>query len=208
MERTMEKALVAWLLLAAASPASLGTPTEVIKVAVEQVAQVVEDEDLGRPVAAERRRLEIRRITENLFDFPEMARRSLARHWTERTVEQREEFVRLFTDLLERVYFGKLENYSTERILYVGETVDGDYAAVRSKIVIGKKGELPIEYRLHLVDSRWAVYDVLIDGMSFVSTYRAQFNRVIQTSSYDDLVQKLRTKEMENSSAERNARKP
>ncbi len=204
----MEKALAAWLLLAAASPASMTSPTEVIKVAVEQVAQVVEDADLGRPVAAERRRLEIRRIAENLFDFQEMARRSLARHWTDRTAEERQEFVRLFADLLERVYFGKLENYSAERILYFGETVDGDYATVRSKVVIGKKGELPIEYRLHLVGSRWAVYDVLIDGMSFVGTYRAQFNRVIQTSSYDDLVQKLRLKELENTAPERNVRKP
>ena len=204
----MEKALAAWLLLAAASPASMTSPTEVIKVAVEQVAQVVEDADLGRPVAAERRRLEIRRIAENLFDFQEMARRSLARHWTDRTAEERQEFVRLFADLLERVYFGKLENYSAERILYFGETVDGDYATVRSKVVIGKKGELPIEYRLHLVGSRWVVYDVLIDGMSFVGTYRAQFNRVIQTSSYDDLVQKLRLKELENTAPERNVRKP
>ena len=204
----MEKALAAWLFLAAASPVSMVSPTDVIKVAVEQVARVAEDADLGRPVAAERRRLEIRRIADNLFDFQEMARRSLARHWTERTAEQREEFVRLFTDLLERVYFGKLENYSAERIVYFGETVDGDYATVRSKVVIGKKGELPIEYRLHLVGSRWVVYDVLIDGMSFVSTYRAQFNRVIQTSSYDDLVQKLRLREMENTASERNVRNP
>ena len=204
----MEKALAAWLLLASANPASMATPTEVIRVAVEQVAQVAEDADLGRPAAAERRRIEIRRIAENLFDFQEMARRSLARHWTDRTAEQRDEFVRLFADLLERVYFGKLENYSAERMVYVGETVDGDYATVRSKVLTGRKGELPIEYRLHLVSSRWAVYDVLIDGMSFVSTYRAQFNRVIQTSSYDDLVQKLRTKELENSAQERNVRKP
>ncbi len=204
----MERALAAWLLLVAASPASMASPTEVIKVAVEQVVRVVEDADLGRPAAAERRRLEIRRIAENLFDFQEMARRSLARHWTERTAEQRHEFVRLFTDLLERVYFTKLENYSSERMQYVSETVDGEYATVRSKILIGRKGELPIEYRLYLTGARWAVYDVLIDGVSFVSTYRAQFNRVIQTSSYDDLVQKLRMKELENASFERNVRKP
>lgn len=203
----MEKALAAWLLLAV-SPASMASPTEVIKVAVEQVVRVAEDSDLARPAAADRRRVEIRRIAESLFDFPEMARRSLARHWTERTAEQRQEFVRLFTDLLERVYFGKLENYSGERMLYVGETVDGGYATVRSKILIGRRGELPIDYRLHLIGSRWAVYDVLIDGVSFVSTYRAQFNRVIQTSSYDDLIQKLRMKELENAPLDRNVRKP
>ncbi|MBI3029575.1 MAG: ABC transporter substrate-binding protein [Candidatus Rokubacteria bacterium] len=202
----MEKALAAWLLLAV-SLAPMAGPTEVIKVAVEEVARVVEDSDLGRPAAVERRRIEIRRIAKNLFDFPEMARRSLARHWSDRTAEERQEFVRLFTDLLERVYVGKLENYSGERIFYVGETVDGHYATVRSKILIGRKGELPIDYRLHLIGARWVVYDVLIDGVSFVSTYRAQFNRVIQTSSYDDLIQKLRAKELEHATPERNVRK-
>ncbi|MBI4587268.1 MAG: ABC transporter substrate-binding protein [Candidatus Rokubacteria bacterium] len=202
----MQKALAAWLLLAV-SPASMASPTEVIRVAVEQVVRVVQDDDLARPAAAERRRLEIRRIAENLFDFQEMARRSLARHWTDRTSQQREEFVRLFAELLERSYFGKLENYSGERILYLSETVDGDYATVRSKVITGRKAEIPIEYRLHLLGSRWAVYDILIEGVSFVSTYRAQFNRVIQTSSYDDLIQKLRLKELEHSTFDRNARK-
>lgn len=202
----MEKALAAWLLLSV-SLASMAGPTEVIKAAVEQVVRVVEDANLGRPAAVERRRIEIRRIAQNLFDFPEMARRSLARHWSDRTAEERREFVRLFMDLLERVYFGKLENYSGERILYLGETVDGDYATVRSKILIGRKGELPIVYQLHLIGARWVVYDVLIDGVSFVSTYRAQFNRVIQTSSYDDLIHKLRAKELENATPERNVRK-
>ncbi len=192
----MERALAAWLLLAV-TPASMASPTEVIRAAVEQVVRVVQDENLSRPVAAERRRLEISRIAEGLFDFQEMARRSLARHWSDRTAEERGEFVRLFTELLERVYFGKLQNYSEERILFLSEAVDGEYAMVRSKVLTGRKGELAIDYRLHLVGSRWAVYDVLMDGVSFVSTYRAQFNRVIQMSSYDDLVQKLRTKELE-----------
>lgn len=202
----MEKALAALLLLAA-STVSMTSPTEVVQVAVEQVVRVVEDADLARPAAAEQRRMEIRRIAENLFDFPEMARRSLARHWTDRTSQQREEFVRLFTVILERSYFGKLENFSGDRIVYTAETVDGDFATVRSKIIAGRKGEVPVEYRLHLVGSRWAVYDVLIEGVSFVSTYRAQFNRIIQTSSYDDLIQKMRSKELELTTLDQSGRK-
>ncbi len=203
----MEKALAAWLLLAV-SPASMASPTEVIQVAVEQVVRVVEDSELARPAAAERRRMEIRRIAERLFDFPEMARRSLARHWTDRTSQEREEFVRLFTAILERSYFGKIENFSGERIVYTGEAVDGDYATVRSKVITSRKTEIPIEYRLHLVNSRWAVYDVLIEGVSFVSTYRAQFNRLIQTSSYQGLMDKMRSKEQELTTLDQSARKP
>ncbi len=203
----MEKALAAWLLLAA-STASMTSPTEVVQVAVEQVVRVVQDADLSRPGDGERQRMEIRRIAENLFDFPEMARRSLARHWTDRSSQQREEFVRLFATILERTYFGGIENYSGERIVYTGETVDGEFATVRSKIIVGRKGEVPVEYRLHLVGSRWAVYDVLIEGVSFVSTYRAQFNRIIQTSSYDGLIEKLRAKELELTTFDQSSRKP
>lgn len=91
--------------------------------------------------------------------------------------------------------------------MYTGETVDGEFATVRSKIVVGRKGEVPVEYRLHLVGSRWAVYDVLIEGVSFVSTYRAQFNKIIQASSYDGLIKKMQAKELELASFERSARK-
>ncbi len=204
----MERALAAWLLLAV-SPVSMVSPTEVIQAAIEQVVRVVQDPDLARPAAAEHRRVEIRRVAERLFDFPEMARRSLARHWTDRTSQEREEFVRLFTSILERSYFGKLENFSGERIMYTGEMVDGEYAVVRSKVVTSRRTEIPIEYRLHLVDSRWAVYDVLIEGVSFVSTYRSQFNRVIQTSSYEGLMAKMRSRDLvEPATLEQNARNP
>ena len=203
----MEKALAAWLLLAA-STAAMTSPTEVVQVAVDQVVRVVQGTDLARPGDGERQRMEVRRIAENLFDFPEMARRSLARHWTDRSSQQREEFVRLFATILERSYFGRLENYSGEKIVYTGETVDGDFATVRSMIIVDRKGEVPVEYRLHLVGSRWAVYDVLIEGVSFVSTYRAQFNRIIQTSSYDGLIEKLRAKELELTTFDQSSRKP
>ncbi|MBI4610350.1 MAG: ABC transporter substrate-binding protein [Candidatus Rokubacteria bacterium] len=200
----MERALAAWLLLAVGA-ASLPGPTEAVRGAVEQLRAVVQDSGPAGP-AAEQRRQEIRRIATRLFDFPEMARRALARHWSSRTPQEREEFVRLFTDLLERSYLVKIENYSWERIVYTGETVDGQFATVRSRIVRGQRDEIPVDYRLHLVGSRWAVYDVLVEGVSFVSIYRAQFNRVIQTASYEGLVEKMRA--LEPSGLELSAHKP
>ncbi len=203
----MQNAMTAWLLLAA-STASMPSPTEVVQGAVNQVLEVLQDSELARPVAAEQRWQEIRRIAERLFDFPEIARRSLAQHWTDRTSQQREEFVRLFRELLERSYFGKIENYSHERIVYTGETVDGEFATVHSKIIIGQEAEISVDYRFHLVDSRWAVYDVLIEGVSFVSNYGAQFNRIIQTSSYEGLIEKMRLKALELTTLDRSVRKP
>jgi phospholipid transport system substrate-binding protein len=196
----MHKALA--LILLAMAPAASPSPTEVVKTGIEQVVQAVQDFDSTHPAAAEKRRLEIRRAAGSLFDFEEMARRTLARHWSDRTPSEREEFVALFRDLLERSYLSRLENYSGERIIYLGETVDGEFATVRSKIITGRTSEIAMSYRLHQVSSRWAIYDVLIEGVSFVGNYRSQFNRIISKTSYGDLVKKLRHKQLEGATAE------
>ena len=202
----MEKALAAWLLVAAAT-AGTTTPTEVVQATVNRAITLVQDADLARPVNADKRRSELRRVAEDLFDFGEMSRRALARHWGECSSQEREEFVRLFTDLLERSYLSKIENWSGEKVLYVSEAMDGDYAAVRSKIVTVRKQEIPVEYRLYRAGQRWQVYDVLFEGVSFIATYRSQFNRIIQTSSFARLMDKMREKEVEVVSADHHAGK-
>ncbi len=202
----MGKALAAWLLVAATAAAS-STPQEVVRSAVTRVVAILQDDELTRPVNLERRRAELRQVAAELFDFNEMARRALARHWTERSAQERQEFVRLFTDLLERSYVGKVETFAAERIVYLGETIDGDYAAVRTKIM-ARKTEIPVEYRLYRNGQHWAVYDVLFEGVSFVSTYRSQFNRIIQTSSFAQLIDKMRQKETEVVTVERRTGRP
>ncbi len=197
----MGKALAAWLLVAATA-ASSTSPQEVVQSAVTRAVAILQDDELARPANLERRRAELRRVADELFDFNEMARRALARHWSDRSPQERQEFVRLFTDLLERSYLGKVEMFAGERILYLGETIDGDYAAVRSKIV-ARKTEIPVEYRLYRNGQHWAVYDVLFEGVSFVSTYRSQFSRIIQTYSFAQLMEKMRQKETEVVTAER-----
>ena len=183
----MDKSIAAALMLftsLAGSPAT--TPREVVQAAVDRVVAVLEGGE-ARP------RAELRKIAVELFDFDEMARRTLTRHWTGRTRAEQAEFVTLFTDLLERSYVGRIEGYTGEKIAYVGEAVDGGYAIVRSRIVSPRgRAETALDYRLHRRDGRWKVYDVVIDGVSFVSTYRGQFNRVISVSSYGALVESLR----------------
>jgi phospholipid transport system substrate-binding protein len=191
----MQKALAMWILLAAGGGGQPEvSPTQVVQTATEQVLQVVQDGALAAPPAQERHRLEVQRIADRLFDFPEMARRALAVHWRDRTPQEQNEFVVVFKQLLGRAYLGKLENYAGEQIVYVGETVDGDFATVRSKIVTARGAEIPVDYRLHLVNSRWAVYDVAVQGVSFVANYRGQFDRIIRTSSYPSLMRDLRAK--------------
>src|SRR3989442_11223512 len=199
----MSKALAAWFLVAAAAASPAVTPRDVVQGAVARVIATLEDAKLpgealnGSRPNADRVRIEIRRIATDLFDFEEIARRTLARHWAGRTRAEQTEFISLFTDLLERSYVGKIEAYAGERIVYVGETVDGEFAIVRSKIVSPRRRQdTALNYRMALRDGRWRVYDVLIDGVSFISTYRSEFNRVITGSSYRALVDALRAKRL------------
>ena len=121
-----------------------------------------------------------------------MARRSLGANWRRRTPKEQEEFVRLFSDLLERAYVDTIESYTDEKILYIGERLDGGYADVNSKIVTTKGDEYSLNYKAHFVGGEWRVYDVIVENVSMVNNYRSQFNRVIINASYEELVRRLR----------------
>jgi phospholipid transport system substrate-binding protein len=109
------------------------------------------------------------------------------------TQEERSELVAMFTEVLERAYINRVEAFAGENITYIGEAIDASYATVRSKITTDRRSELTLDYRLHLRDGRWRVYDLQIDGVSFVSTYRSQFDRIIQAESYSSLLERMRS---------------
>ena len=198
----MGKAFAAWLMVAGVVAAPATGPRETVETAVVRVVEVLQQPEATGPAKSERA-AEIKRIARELFDFDEIARRALSRHWAGRTPVQHTEFVGLFTDLLERSYMNRIEAYAGERIVYTGEAVDGTFATVRSKVITQRRTELGIDYRMHLRGSRWQVYDVLIDGVSFVSTYRSQFDRVIQAESYGALVERLRKRNLDTAGVDR-----
>jgi len=198
----MGKAFAAWLMVAGVVAAPATGPRETVETAVVRVVEVLQQPEATGPAQSERA-AEIKRIARELFDFDEIARRALSRHWAGRTPVQHTEFVGLFTGLLERSYMNRIEAYAGERIVYTGEAVDGTFATVRSKVITQRRTELGIDYRMHLRGSRWQVYDVLIDGVSFVSTYRSQFDRVIQAESYGALVERLRKRTLDTAVVDR-----
>jgi phospholipid transport system substrate-binding protein len=183
--------------LAAGTDALAGPPTDQLKAEIDRVVKLLDDPALKADHKIVERRQRVRAIANDIFDWAETAKRSLARHWQARTDAERVEFVKLFGDLLERSYISKIELYGGERILYVGETVDGDLAVVRSKIITKQDTDVPVEYRMIRRRDRWLVYDVVIESVSLISNYRTQFNKIIQTSSYQDLIKKMRTKQEE-----------
>ncbi len=174
-----------------------GAPTDQLKGAIDKVLNILGNPALKADGKVKERQATVRKVANDIFDFAETAKRSLARHWQNRTNEEREEFIKLFGDLLERSYISKIERYGGEKINYVGESVDGDVATVRTALTTKQGSEVPIEYRMLRRGDRWLVYDVIIEGVSLISNYRTQFNKIIQTSSYQELVKKMKAKQDE-----------
>ena len=179
------------------APAAAGVPTDQLKGAVERVLKTLDDPALKGDARLGDRRVAVRKIANEIFDFSEIAKRSMARHWQPLSEAQRTEFVGLFADLLERSYISKIETYGGEKIQYTAERADGEFATVSTRIVTKNGTEVPVDYRMIKRADRWLVYDVSIEGVSLVSNYRTQFNKIIQTTSYNELISKLRNKQDE-----------
>jgi phospholipid transport system substrate-binding protein len=189
VSRLFGTALAAVLAAALLAPAaSAGTPTEALKRQTDRVLEVLKSPDLT-PTA---RRAAVRDLAMDSFDLGETARRALGTHWQARTPAEREEFVKVFRELLEQTYVARIDEYGGEKLEYTSERVDGDSAIVRANIVTKSGSTVPVESRLNLKSGRWLVYDVLIENVSLVGSYRSQFDRIIRTSSYEDLVKRLR----------------
>jgi phospholipid transport system substrate-binding protein len=171
-----------------------GPPTDQIKATVDNAVGLLRD-SRDKAVATQDRRDQLREILFTRFDFSEMARRALGAHWRRRTATEQQEFVQLFTELLERQYAGIIESYTDEKIVYVSERTDGAFAEVNSKIFTAKGQELSINYKAQLAGQEWKVYDVIAEEISMVNNFRSQFNRVISSSSYDELVRRLKEKQ-------------
>jgi phospholipid transport system substrate-binding protein len=174
-----------------------GVPTDQLRNATDRVLQVLQNPDLKQAARGEARRQQIRAVADEIFNWEETGKRALARHWQSRSPKERQEFSALFADLIERSYVGKIERYSGERVVYADEAVEGDHATVRTKLITKSNTEIPIDYRMQKEGDRWRAYDVVIEGVSLVSNYRAQFNKIIQQSGYGELVNKLRAKQDE-----------
>lgn len=183
------------LVLVPGPGASAAEPTEQLRGAVDRVITILEDPNLHKESKTTERRAALRKVASDVFDFGEMSKRALARHWQVRTPAEREEFTQLFADLLERSYVSKIELYRGEKVSYVGDSIDGDHAIVRTRITTKQGQEVPVDYRTYRSGDRWMVYDVVIEGVSLVANYRTQFNTIIQRSSYRDLVTRLKAKE-------------
>ena len=174
-------------------PAWAAGPQERVRNLVATVSAVLEDSALRGAAKKTERRSHIGTIIRDAFDFESMARDALGSSWATLTAEQQTEFTRLFGDRFEQSYSLLVLRFLGERTTtYVGESIDGNRATVRTFLVSEKDGTLPVDYRLGSLDGRWTVTDVVVDGVSLAGNYRAQFSKIIRTASYETLLRRMR----------------
>ena len=170
-------------------------PKTAVKSTIESILNALKDKNLSMPDKKVERRDKMRALIRDRFNFQEMGRRILARHWKKRTSEEQKEFVSVFSELLEASYISKIEAYTDEKVTYDKESIKsgGKYAMVSTTIAT-KKVDIPIDYKVKLRDSKWWIYDVVIEGVSFVSTYRSQYGKILKQESFAKLIQKMKNK--------------
>lgn len=173
-----------------------GPPTDQLRDGVERVVAVLKDPTLRGETKAGERNAAVNRVADEIFDFGETAKQALGQHWAKRTPAEHEEFVRLFTELLQHTYLSKVDQYNTE-MTFQDDVIDGTQAIVRTTLLLGKGGGMSLAYRMHYARDRWQVYDVNINGISLLASYRSQFNKILRTDTYEGLVARLKARQLE-----------
>jgi len=200
--RTLSTVGLSILLLVQPVWVAAGVPRDQVRQTTDKLLAILKDPQLKGESKKNERRDKLKELIYQRFDFTEMAKRSLGSEWPRRSPEEQKEFVKLFTDLLERAYMDQLESYSGEKIQYLKEREDDNYAQVETKIIDKKGQEFSVNYRLHNRNGDWKVYDVVIEDISLVNNYRAQFKRALATASYEELVNRMKGKTLSALAAE------
>jgi phospholipid transport system substrate-binding protein len=176
----------------AAVPAVAGQPTDQLKQAIDKVLAIVTDPALKGPEHQTERRKLIREAATGRFDWAAMARSAMGIYWRDRTPAEKKEFTRLFSDLIESAYIGKIEGYSGEKVRYLGDSTDNRYGTVKTLIVDDKGREIPVTYWVKDERGQWLIYDISIEAVSLVYNYRSQIADILSRSSYANLIKILK----------------
>jgi phospholipid transport system substrate-binding protein len=196
-------AVVAW-------PASAGAggAADELRLSIDKILGILAAPELKGEGHVRERRAALHTVVDDAIDFPEAARRALAVHWRVRTDAEREEFVRLFKDLVAYSYIRIMEPYAGETVQIVGESQGDGLTTVLTRIHRRQGEPVPVDYRMHRRGGHWLIYDVAVEGVSLVGNYRVQFNTIIQTSSYDELIRRMRARVQELNQAPAAAGRP
>lgn len=193
MKRQLVGAALAFFLILS-QPAHAGAPQDTVQANVSKVLDVLRDPALKAESAKQTKKEKLRVIYDRMFDDVELSRRTLARNWNKLSVPQRQEFVQLFRQVLEKAYVDKILSYTDEKIVYDKESMlSANQSEVPTRVVTSSKS-IPISYRMIMKEGTWKVYDVVIENVSLIQNYRTQFNDILAKDTPEQLLETLRKK--------------
>jgi phospholipid transport system substrate-binding protein len=196
-EEVMKKYLISMVLtvcLICPAPALAGVPLDTVKGYSDKVLEVLRDPALKAEAAKKTKKDKLRAISEKMFDFTELSKRTLTINWKRLSPDQQKEFISLYTSILEDAYSDKILAYRDEKILFNKEVPLTATTVEVQSTVMQKTAEIPIYYRVILKDGVWRVYDVVVEGVSLISNYRTQFKDILSNNPPESLLETLRKK--------------
>jgi phospholipid transport system substrate-binding protein len=197
LEVVMKKQLVGFLLIMwLMFPQCIysGVPLETVKGQITRVLEVLRNPALKGESGRKVKRKEIRSISEEMFDFTELSRRSLGQNWNNFGSDQQKEFIKLYKALLKDVYVDKITSYTNEKVIFRREIALSEKTVEVETMIATKTSEVPINYRVIEKEGQWKVYDVVIEGVSLASNYRTQFREILAKQTPEALLETLRKK--------------
>jgi phospholipid transport system substrate-binding protein len=168
-------------------------PTEQLRPFVDKIVGILTDQALQGAENSGKRREKVMEVAHERFDFKEMSKRVLGGQWRQLSSEEQEQFVALFTRLLEHAYIGKIEDYSKQKVVFKGQRIKEDRAQVETELV-DKDVVLPVSYIMILKGSDWMAYDIVVEGVSLIRNYMEQFREIIRKDGYASLVKQIEDK--------------
>jgi len=180
---------VAALLVMTAGGALAAEPLAQVRSTVDEVLTLLRNKSLPR----EERRQQLTAVIRPAFDFEVMSQWVLGTNWRKASAAERQRFTDLFADLLEETYIGKIDNYSDERVEYIGQKLEGERAEVET-LVKTASADIPIRYKVFRKGERWLVYDVVIEEVSLVRNYRSTYDEIVRKEGFPGLFSRMEEK--------------
>ena len=171
--------------------ASAKGPMDQLKVAVDEILEILQAEDLRQAEQKDKRKQLVLNVVADMFDFSEMARSSLGPSWNSLTAEEQEKFIGLFRKLIEERYIGKVDSYNNQKVIYIKERIKDDMAIIYTAIV-DKDLEIPIDYKLKEDKGKWLIHDLKIENVSLIANYRRDFDSIMRKEQFPGLVAKIK----------------
>lgn len=188
-------ALIILLTFAFSSSLWAESPGQIIVERIDKGLAVLRDPALQDAEKISERKRKLWEVLAPIFNFEEISRRALGRHWKGRTTEEKKEFTAVFTNILKNTYLRKTDSYANEKIVYLRETAQGNRIRVQTSILTIKGEKFSVDYSMRKIGNNWKIYDMAIEGVSIVGNYRSQFNSVLSKSPFAELIQQLKEKE-------------